>query len=90
MFNRSLLTVAAEDINMFPGYTSYHSLQERRREAGVSVFINIKIETNQLQDHSFKNDFLEFVRVNVKKGSKGYVHLLTRCFKPLLTFFVAR
>ena len=73
MLNRNLLTVADENINMFPGYSRYPSIRERRRGGGVSVFINSKFESNQLHDHSFNYVFLESVCVNVNKGSNGYV-----------------
>ena len=51
------LNFADENIILFPGYTSYHSIREQRRGGGVSVFINSKFESNQLHDHSFNFDF---------------------------------
>ena len=67
------LNIADENINLFPGYTSYHSIREQRLGGGVSVFINNKFESNQLYDHSFNYEFLESVCVNVKKGRESFV-----------------
>ena len=37
------LNIADETLNMFPGYTSYLSIRERRRGGGVSVFIKKQV-----------------------------------------------
>ena len=75
------LVVVDENINLFPGYTSYHSIQERKLGGGVSVFINNKFWSNQFYDHSFTYDFFLSISVNVKKGvCKGFV--LASYYRP--------
>ena len=90
------LTIAGETIIMFPSYTSYQSVRERRRWGDVSVFISNKFETNQLRDLSFNYDCLASVYVNVKIGRKDivlatyYTHPITPFMEFVLTFLVAR
>ena len=74
------LTTANEVIKMFPGYTSYNSIQERRRGGGFSVLLSNKFESNHLHDHSFNYDCLKSVCVNVKKVSKNIV--LATYYRP--------
>ena len=51
------LTVADKNINIFPGYTSYDSVRERRGGGCVSVFKDSKVESNQPHEHSFNYNF---------------------------------
>ena len=50
------------------GYNSYHTIRMDRRSGGPSVFVDLSLESFELQEHSIINEFVESCVVRVKSN----------------------
>ena len=50
------------------GYNSYHTIRMNRRSGGVSVFVDSRLESFELEEYCISNEFMESCVVRVKSN----------------------
>ena len=66
--------------DLFPDYSSFHSVRQNRRGGGTSIFINNRFKSSRIASLSVNFEFIESVFVKISYANKNLI--ISSCYRP--------
>ena len=66
--------------DIFPSYTSFHSIRKSRNGGGCAIYINKKFKGSVISEHTIDEQFIETVFAQISLPNKNLI--VGCCYRP--------